>query len=269
VQQYGVTFLHLVPPVVLALAKHPVVGNYDLSKVHGALSAAAPLGDPIARAFAERLGCRISQAYGMTEVSGASHLGATEPSKNKPASAGRCLPNTECKVVDVVSGAGLPIGEQGEILVRGPTVMKGYLNQPEATSATIDAEGWLRTGDIGYADADGDFYIVDRAKELIKYKGLQVAPAELEALLLAHPAIAEAAVIGIPDEEAGEVPKAFVVRKADVTAEEVIAFVAGRVAPYKKVRAVEFVEQLPKSATGKLLRRILIDRERERAQAEA
>jgi acyl-CoA synthetase (AMP-forming)/AMP-acid ligase II len=144
--------------------------------------------------------------------------------------------------------------------------MKGYLNRPDATAATIDAEGWLRTGDIGYADADGDFYIVDRAKELIKYKALQIAPAELEAILLDHPAIAEAAVIGISDEEAGEVPKAFVVRKADLTAEEVMAFVAQRVAPYKKVRAVEFMDQLPKSLTGKLLRRVLIDREREQGR---
>jgi len=267
IQQYHVTILHLVPPVALALAKHPLVSNYDLSQIRAAFSAAAPLGETVATALHERLGFRISQAYGMTEVSGASHLGPNVPEKIKPASAGRCMPNTECKVVDAISGTTLGPGELGEILVRGPIVMKGYLNQPEATAATIDAEGWLRTGDIGYADADGDFYIVDRAKELIKYKGLQVAPAELEAVLLGHPSIAEAAVIGIPDEEAGEVPKAFVVRKADMTAEEVMAFVAGRVAPHKKIRAVEFLEQLPKSLTGKLLRRVLIEREREQARA--
>jgi acyl-CoA synthetase (AMP-forming)/AMP-acid ligase II len=264
-QQYQVTILHLVPPVALALAKHPVVGNYDLSRVRAAFSAAAPLGETVANVLYERLGFRISQAYGMTEVSGASHLGPNVPEKLKPASAGRCLPNTECKVVDAISDAPLGPGELGEILVRGPIVMQGYLNQPEATAATIDAEGWLRTGDIGYVDADGDFYIVDRAKELIKYKGLQVAPAELEAVLLGHPSIAEAAVIGIADEEAGEVPKAFVVRKADLTPEEVIAFVAERVAPFKKVRAVEFVDQLPKSLTGKLLRRVLIEREQAHA----
>ena len=136
----------------------------------------------------------------------------------------------------------------------------------EATAETIDAEGWLRTGDIGYADEDGYFYIVDRAKEPIKYKGYQVAPAELEAVLLAHPAIADAAVIGIADEEAGEVPKAFVVRKGEVTAEEVIAFVATRVAPHKKVRAVEFIEQIPKSASGKILCRVLMEREWEQAR---
>jgi len=265
IQQHQVTILHLVPPIALALAKHPIVSNYKLSQVRAAFSAAAPLGETVADALYERLGFRVSQAYGMTEVSGASHLGPNVPEKIKPASAGRCMPNTECKVVDAIGGATLGPGELGEILLRGPTVMRGYLNRPEATAETIDAEGWLRTGDIGYADADGDFYIVDRAKELIKYKGLQVAPAELEAVLLGHPAIADAAVIGIADEEAGEAPKAFIVRKADLTAEEVMAFVAGQVAPYKKVRSVEFLDQLPKSLTGKLLRRVLIERERERA----
>jgi acyl-CoA synthetase (AMP-forming)/AMP-acid ligase II len=265
VQQYRVTILHLVPPVVLALSKHPIVSNYDLSKVRGALSAAAPLGEPLAQAFVERLGVPVTQAYGMTEVSGASHLGPSVPDLNKPASAGRCVPNIECKVVDVGSGAEQGPNEHGEICVRGPIVMKGYLNQPAATAATIDAEGWLRTGDIGYSDEQGYFYIVDRAKELIKYKGLQVAPAELEAILLSHPAVADGAIIPIPDEEAGEVPKAFVVPKSEVTAEQIMAFIAERVAPHKKVRAVEFIEQIPKSLTGKVLRRVLIERERERS----
>jgi acyl-CoA synthetase (AMP-forming)/AMP-acid ligase II len=265
VQKYGVTILHLVPPVVLALAKHPIVANYDLSRVRGAFSAAAPLSETVASALFGRVGFRVSQAYGMTEVSGASHLGPTTPEKIKPASAGRVMPNNECKVVDVVSGETLPPGQNGEIMVRGPIVMQGYLNRPDATAATIDADGWLHTVDIGYADEDGDFYIVDRVKELIKYKGLQVAPAELEAVILGHPAVADAAVIGVANEEAGEVPKAFVVRKGEITAEELIAFVAGRVAPHKKIRAVEFMDQLPKSATGKLLRRVLIAREREQS----
>jgi acyl-CoA synthetase (AMP-forming)/AMP-acid ligase II len=265
VEKYGVTILHLVPPIVLALAKHPVVANYDLSKVRGAFSAAAPLSGIVADALYERVGFRVSQAYGMTEVSGASHLGPTTPDKIKPASGGRLMPNMECKVLDTASGAELGTGEQGEILVRGPLVMQGYLKLPDATAATIDAEGWLRTGDIGYVDADGDFFIVDRTKELIKYKGLQVAPAELEAVILGHPAIADAAVIGIGDEEAGEVPKAFVVCKGEITAEALLAYVAERVAPHKRIRAVEFTQQLPKSATGKLLRRVLIERERNRA----
>ncbi len=262
VQRYDVTILHLVPPVVLALAKQPIVANYDLSKVRVAFSAAAPLGEPIANAFVERLECPVTQAYGMTEVSGASHLGPTEPGKNKPASAGRCLPNTECKIIDYTTDAAVEPNQPGEIWVRGPNVMKGYLNRPDATAAIIDGEGWLRTGDIGYADADGYFYIVDRAKELIKFKGLQVAPAELEAVLLGHPAVADAAVIPVPDEEAGEVPKAFVVLKAEATAEEIMAFVAGRVAPHKKVRQVEFIDQIPKALSGKILRRVLAERER-------
>jgi acyl-CoA synthetase (AMP-forming)/AMP-acid ligase II len=177
------------------------------------------------------------------------------------------MPNVECRVVDTATGADLGPGEQGEILLRGPIVMPGYLDQPAATAATIDPQGWLHTGDIGYVDADGDFFIVDRTKELIKYKGLQVAPAELEAVILGHAAVADAAVIGVDDEDAGEVPKAYVVRKGQISAEEIMAFVAGRVAPHKRIRAVEFVDQLPKSATGKLLRRVLIERERARPSA--
>jgi acyl-CoA synthetase (AMP-forming)/AMP-acid ligase II len=266
VQKYGVTIMHVVPPIALALAKHPIVANYDLSKVRGAFSAAAPLSDTVARALHARLGFQVSQAYGMTEVSGACHLGPTTPDKIKPASGGRLMPNMACRVIDVASGAEVPGGEQGEIQVRGPIVMQGYLNRPDATAETIDAEGWLRTGDIGYVDADGDFFIVDRTKELIKYKAMQVAPAELEAVVLGHPEIADAAVIGIADEEAGEIPKAFVVRKGEVTGEQLMAFVAERVAPHKRIRAVEFVEQLPKSATGKLLRRVLIEQERAAAK---
>jgi acyl-CoA synthetase (AMP-forming)/AMP-acid ligase II len=265
VQKYRVTILHVVPPIALALAKHPVVANYDLTGVRGVFCAAAPLSDTVANALFERLGLRISQAYGMTEASGATHLGPTTVDKIKPASGGRLMPNMECKVIDLGGGAELPAGEQGEIQVRGPIVMKGYLNRPDATADTIDSAGWLRTGDVGYVDADGDFFIVDRTKELIKFKGLQVAPAELEAVILGHPQIADAAVIGIADEEAGEIPKAFVVRKGEVTGEEVMAFVAARVAPHKKIRAIEFVDQLPKSATGKLLRRVLIERERAKA----
>jgi acyl-CoA synthetase (AMP-forming)/AMP-acid ligase II len=169
-------------------------------------------------------------------------------------------------VVDLESGAELGHGQEGEIHIRGPQIMKGYLNRPEATAQTIDTEGWLHTGDIGYADDEGHFFIVDRAKELIKYKGFQVAPAELEAILLAHPAVADAAVIPYPDEEAGEVPKAFVVLKADVNEEELKDFVAERVAPYKKIRRMEFIEQIPKSPSGKILRRVLVQRERERKE---
>jgi len=261
-QDYGVALAHLVPPIVLALAKHPIVDRYDLSKLKMIISAAAPLGEDVARACAERLGCPVLQGYGLTETSPATHVSPEVPEKIKPAAVGPCVPNTESKVVDISTGAELGPDQNGEIWVRGPQVMKGYLNNPEATAATIDAEGWLHTGDIGYADEDGYFYIVDRVKELIKYKGFQVAPAELEALLLSHPAIADAAVIPSPDEEAGEIPKAFVVLRGEVTADEIMAFVAERVAPHKKIRRVEFVEQIPKSAAGKILRRVLVERER-------
>ena len=154
--------------------------------------------------------------------------------------------------------------ENGEVCVRGPQVMTGYLNNPDATAATIDADGWLHTGDIGYADDDGHFYIVDRAKELIKYKGFQVPPAELEALLLTHPCVADAAVIPCPDEEAGEVPKAFVVLRGEATAKELMEFVEQRVAPHKKLRFVEFIDKIPKSPSGKILRRLLVQAEREK-----
>ena len=172
------------------------------------------------------------------------------------------MPNTEGKIIDVETGKALGANEQGELWIRGPQVMKGYLNNPEATAWTLDGEGWLHTGDLGCADAEGWIFITDRVKELIKYKAYQVAPAELEAVLLAHSAVDDAAVIPSPDEEAGEVPKAFVVLKGETTAEELMAYVASHVAPYKKVRRLEFVEQIPKSAGGKILRRVLVERER-------
>jgi acyl-CoA synthetase (AMP-forming)/AMP-acid ligase II len=170
--------------------------------------------------------------------------------------------NTECRIVDLESRQDVPLGERGELLIRGPQVMAGYLNQPEATAQAVDGDGWLHTGDVGYADADGFFYVVDRLKEFIKFKGFQIAPAELEAILLTHPNVADVAVIPLADEKAGEVPKAFVVPKGDVTAGELMSFVASRVAPFKKVRVVEFVEQIPKSPSGKILRRELIASER-------
>jgi acyl-CoA synthetase (AMP-forming)/AMP-acid ligase II len=264
-QDYGVTLAHVVPPIMLALAQHPSVDNYDLSKLKTLFSGAAPLSEQLARACGARLGCDIRQGYGMTETSPAIHLTAATTDWSKCGSIGQCVPNTECKIVDVETGESLGHGREGEICMRGPQMMKGYLNRPEATAATIDAEGWLHTGDIGYCDESGHFFIVDRLKELIKYKGMQVAPAELEALLLTHPSVADAAVVPVADEEAGELPKAFVVRKAgaaEVGAEELMAFVAARVAPYKKIRRLEFTPQIPKSASGKILRRLLVERER-------
>ena len=260
IQDHRVTHAYAVPPIVLALAKHPIVEQYDLSSLKRVFSGAAPLGAKVAAEASRRIGCEVVQGYGMTELSPVTH--ATPLGGFKPGSIGVAISNTEARIVDPDTGEDLGLGEDGEMWIRGPQVMKGYLNNPEATAATIDADGWLHTGDIGHVDADGHFFIVDRLKELIKYKGFQVAPAELEALLLTHPEVADAAVVPIPDEEAGELPKAFVVAKPgqDLTAEDVQGFVAGHVAHYKEIRAVEFVDEIPKSASGKILRRLLRDR---------
>ncbi len=265
IETYRVTFAHFAPPIMLALTRQPMIADYDLSSLKTIFSGAAPLSMEIAGACAERFNCFVKQGYGMTEAAPATHMMPHAPAEPRYDSVGWCAPNTECKIIDSDTGAELGADERGEICVRGPQVMHGYLNNPTATAQTVDADGWLHTGDIGYADAAGYFYIVDRLKELIKYKGFQVAPAELEALLLTHPAVADAAVVPSPDEAAGEVPKAFVVLKpnaAGTTHEELLTYVAGRVAPYKKVRRLEFIEQIPKSPSGKILRRLLVARER-------
>jgi acyl-CoA synthetase (AMP-forming)/AMP-acid ligase II len=266
-QERAVSVAYLVPPIVLALAKHPLVDGYDLSKLRTIMSGAAPLGPELQRACAERLGCEVLQGYGMTETSPVTHTGFGAGAAITPGSIGVCIANTECRIVDPLTGADLGTNQEGEICIRGPQVMKGYLNHPQATARTIDSDGWIHTGDVGYADEAGQFFVVDRVKELIKYKGLQVAPAELEALLVAHPAVADAAVIPKPDEEAGEVPKAFVVLKREATPEQLIAYVAEHVAPHKKVRELEIVSEIPKSASGKILRRVLVERERARRQS--
>jgi acyl-CoA synthetase (AMP-forming)/AMP-acid ligase II len=261
-QDFGITQTFLVPPIVLALAKHPLVDEYDLSKLRVITSGAAPLGEELERSCAERLGCLIKQGYGLTETSPVTHTHRDDPAEIRPGSIGHLMRSTEAKIIDTNTGEALGPNQEGEVLIRGAQVMKGYLNNPAATAETIDTEGWLHTGDIGYVDEEGYFYIVDRVKELIKYKGYQVAPAELEALLLTHPSIADAAVIPSPDEEAGEIPKAFVVSRGEVSEEEIIAFIAGKVAPTKKIRRLEFIEEIPKSASGKILRRVLVERER-------
>jgi acyl-CoA synthetase (AMP-forming)/AMP-acid ligase II len=263
-RDYRVTRAHLVPPIILGLAKHPAVEGYDLSGLEVIMSGAAPLDAELAVACANRLGCDVMQGYGLTETSPVTHVSSDRPREARPGSIGQVIPNTECKVVDWATGEELGPGRDGEICVRGPQVMVGYLNNPTATSNTIDADGWLHTGDIGHADQDGFFFVVDRLKELIKYKGYQVPPAELEAVLVGHPSVDDAAVVPSPDEEGGEVPKAFVVLKTDASAtpDELIAYVAERVAPYKRIRRVEFIEEIPKSLSGKILRRVLVERER-------
>jgi acyl-CoA synthetase (AMP-forming)/AMP-acid ligase II len=264
-QDHRINRAFLVPPIIVALAKHPAVGQYDLSGLELILSGAAPLDAQTATACAERLDCAVIQGYGLTETSPVTHA-TPGGDQNRPGSIGPLLPDTEARVVDWGTGENLPPNVDGEIWIRGPQVMRGYLNNPDATAATVDSEGWLHTGDIGHADGDGYFFIVDRLKELIKYKGYQVAPAIVEGVLLGHPAVADAAVIPTADEEAGEVPKAFVVLKPDATAtpEEIMAFVAERVAPHERVRHLELIDQIPKSASGKILRRVLVERERQR-----
>jgi acyl-CoA synthetase (AMP-forming)/AMP-acid ligase II len=266
IQKYRVTLSHIVPPIVLQLAQNPLIEKYDLSSLKMIFSGAAPLGVELSRECMARVGCGIRQGYGMTETSPVTHSSPPNPDDMKLGAVGPAAPNTECKLVDPASGDELGPNQEGELWVRGPQVMTGYLNNLEATARTIDDDGWLHTGDIGYADEDGHFYIVDRMKELIKYKGFQVAPAELEAVLLSHPKITDAAVIPCADEEAGEVPKAFVVLSGEATAEEIMDFVAERLAPHKKIRFVEFIAQIPKSASGKILRRVLVEQERAKAK---
>jgi acyl-CoA synthetase (AMP-forming)/AMP-acid ligase II len=261
VQDYRVSRADLVPPIVLALATQAVVSDYDVSSLQVLTSGAAPLGAGLAQACAQRLGCRVKQAYGMTELGGGTHFGP-DTGREDPESIGPSLPNVECRIVDCLSGADAGPGELGELLIRTPGQMCCYLDNPTVTAATTDPDGWVHTGDIASVDADGWFRIVDRLKELIKHNGHQVAPAELESVLLTHPAVADAAVIGSPDERAGEVPKAFIVLRSPASADELLRFVADRVAPYKKVRLLEFAQAIPKSPSGKILRRILAEQER-------
>ena len=265
------THAFIAPPVAVALAKHPLIDSFDLSSLHGIMSGAAPLDEDLALLVAKRLGCPVVQGYGMSELSPVSHVtpfdggrelvGATAPKS----SCGWTVPNAVSKIIDSETGAEIDppasgLSETGELWFKGPNVMAGYLNNDQATAETIDGNGFLHTGDLARVDSAGCVYIVDRLKELIKYKGYQVPPAELEAVLLGHPQIADAAVIGVIDSESGEeVPKAFVVKQSEgeITESDVIEFVASHVAPYKKVRQVAFIEAIPKSASGKILRKDL------------
>jgi acyl-CoA synthetase (AMP-forming)/AMP-acid ligase II len=254
-----VTRAMVAPPVVLALAKHPSVADYDLSALEVVFSGAAPLDGDLAAACAARLGCAVQQGYGMTELSPVTNAQPYGAPNNKAGSIGPLVPNTEARVVNVATGEDVGVGESGELLIRGPQVMLGYLGRKAETDATIDPDGWLHTGDLAMVDADGDWFILDRVKELIKYKGYQVPPAELEAVLLNHPSIVDAAVIAGHDADGEEIPHAFIVVRPEnpLTAEEVQEYVASKVAPYKKVRAVTFVDAIPKSASGKILRKDL------------
>ncbi|KAI3517191.1 hypothetical protein L1887_16402 [Cichorium endivia] len=260
IQTYKVNNIPAVPPVILGMVKYNG-GDYDLSSLRSVGSGAAPLSKHVASRFREKFPwVELKPGYGLTESCGAAaFFVSSEEAIARSAASGGLFPTFSAKVVDFESGIAQPPYSEGEIWLKGPTVMKGYLGNEAATAATIVSDGWLRTGDLGYFDEDGYLFIVDRIKELIKHKGYQVAPAELEAILLNHPHILDAAVIPLEDEDAGEVPMAYIVRAtgSELGEDQVIQFVAGQVAPYKKIKRVAFINEIPKSAAGKILRKDL------------
>ncbi|CAI0421510.1 unnamed protein product, partial [Linum tenue] len=263
IQRYRITIAPMVPPVVLSIAKSPDTEKYDLSSIRMLKSGAAPLGKELEDAVRTKFpNARLGQGYGMTEAGPVLSMClafAKEPFEIKPGSCGTVVRNAEMKIVDPDTGSSLPRNQPGEICIRGHQIMKGYLNDPESTSRTIDKEGWLHTGDIGFIDDDDELFIVDRLKEIIKYKGFQVAPAELEALLLGHPEISDAAVVGLKDEAAGEIPVAFIVKsdKSELTEDSIKQYVSKQVVFYKRVGKVFFRESIPKAPSGKILRKNL------------
>jgi long-chain acyl-CoA synthetase len=261
--EHRVTLFYAVPPVLLALTQYPDLARYDLSSVRYIMSGAAPLPPEVARRMQELTGIRVLQGYGLTEASPITHLNPVDdPQRIRLESVGWRVSDQEEKIVDPEDPTReLGPGEDGELLVRGPHVMQGYWKAPDETARAL-RDGWLHTGDIAHRDEQGYVYLVDRKKEMIKYKGFGIAPAELEALLHEHPDVADCAVVGKKDADAGEIPCAFVVVRsgASIVAEELMGFVAGRVAGYKQIRAVEFVDAIPKNPSGKILRRLLRDR---------
>jgi acyl-CoA synthetase (AMP-forming)/AMP-acid ligase II len=270
IEKHRIVFGFIAPPIAVALTNNPLVDQYDLSSLRTLVSGTAPLDAELGTALAKRIGVQVIQGYGMSELSPVSHLMPADGGQERFGqiaplnSCGWPVANTINKIVDPDSGhevtvAGEGLSEPGELWVKGPNVMAGYLGNEEATNATIDSDGFLHTGDVAQVDHAGRVFIVDRLKELIKYKGYQVPPAELEAVLLTHAGILDSAVIGVTDDDGEEIPKAFVVRKpgADLTAEAVVDFVASRVAPHKKIRRVEFIDIISKSAAGKILRKEL------------
>ncbi|KAK1578337.1 hypothetical protein Q3G72_029459 [Acer saccharum] len=262
-EKHKVTVAPIVPPIVVAIAKSPDTDKYDLSSIRIMKSGAAPLGkeleDTVRAKFPNAV---LGQGYGMTEAGPVLAMClsfAKEPFSIKAGACGTVVRNAEMKILDPDTGKSLPRNQPGEICIRGAQIMKGYLNNPEATKETIDQDGWLRTGDVGYIDDDDELFIVDRLKELIKYKGFQVAPAELEAMLLSHPGIRDAAVVGKKDDAAGEVPVAFVVKSNDseITEDEIKKFISKQVVFYKRLNRVYFMEAIPKAPSGKILRKDL------------
>ncbi|XP_051198171.1 4-coumarate--CoA ligase 4 [Lolium perenne] len=263
VRAHGVTVAPFVPPIVVEIAKSVRVTAADLASIRLVMSGAAPMGKELQDAFMAKIpNAVLGQGYGMTEAGPVLAMClafAKEPFAVKSGSCGTVVRNAELKIVDPDTGASLGRNLPGEICIRGKQIMKGYLNDPVATKNTIDKDGWLHTGDIGYVDDDDEIFIVDRLKEIIKYKGFQVPPAELEALLITHPEIKDAAVVSMQDELAGEVPVAFVVRTegSEISENEIKQFVAKEVVFYKRICKVFFADSIPKSPSGKILRKDL------------
>lgn len=262
-QQYRITSLFVVPPILLAFAKAPLVDKYDISSLAGMCSAAAPLPASLIDDVYARLRVPVKQAYGISECAPAITMQRWAALETARGSAGVLLPNITAKWVGL-DGCEVPRGEEGELWVKGPNVFMGYHNNAAATQSAFSKDGFYKTGDVGYEDASGNFYITDRVKELIKYKGLQVAPAQLEALMLKHPKVADVAIMGVYDASiASEVPKAFVVAAAGAVpgaelGKELTSWVSDRVSNYKRLRGgIQFVDEVPKSVTGKILRRVL------------
>ncbi|XP_065849522.1 4-coumarate--CoA ligase 2-like [Euphorbia lathyris] len=263
IQKYKVTIAPFVPPIVLAIAKNPMIDKYDLSSVRMVLSGAAPMGKELEDTVRAKLvNAVLGQGYGMTEAGPVLAMClafAKEPYEIKSGACGTVVRNAEMKIVDPETGDSLPRNQPGEICIRGDQIMKGYLNDPESTESAIDKEGWLHTGDVGYIDDDDELFIVDRLKELIKYNGFQVAPAELEAMLITHPNISDAAVVPMKDEAAGEIPVAFVVKSngSKITEDEIQKYISKQVIYYKRIRKVFFTKSIPKAPSGKILRKDL------------
>jgi acyl-CoA synthetase (AMP-forming)/AMP-acid ligase II len=256
IYDYKVNIAYLVPPIIIQLTNSPIVDPSKLASLKIIVSAAAPLDHMLQDRCTKRLNCIVKQAYGMTELSPMTHI-----SPNHPIKAGSCgilLPNTQCRLVNVETGVDVGVGEEGEMVIKGPQTMKGYLHNPHATANTL-INGWVHTGDVAKVDKEGFFFIVDRVKELIKVRGFQCAPAELEALLLNHPSIGDCAVVSFPDQESGELPYAFVVLKpnAKATEPELKKYISEQVVAYKRLHGVSFIDSIPRTPSGKILRRVL------------
>jgi len=261
IREHKPTCIHLVPPLISFMAASPEFTKKEFESIHSIMGGAAPIGEALISRLLQKAEKYFffQEGYGMTESSPVTHILPASTKNTKIGSCGIVMPGTECKLVDPSTGEILGRQERGEICVRGPHVMKGYFKNEKATAETIDSEGWLHTGDIGLYDDEDCFYVVDRMKELIKVKGLQVAPSELEDLLRTHPDVADVAVIGIPDERAGELPRAYIVRKGDkLSDKDIKSFIAEKVSDHKRLNGgVEFLSEIPKAASGKILRREL------------